>query len=59
MFKPYVNLWHAIVPWVATHIFHVTGRAATYVQTGSGDTTLRYIQNLLFTVLALAAGPQR
>jgi hypothetical protein len=55
VFKPYINLWHVIVPWVATHIFHVTGRAATYIQTGSGDTTLRYIQNLLFILLALAA----
>lgn len=53
--KPYVNLWHAITPWVATHVFHVTGRAATYFQTGSGDTTLQYVQTLLHLAVALAA----
>jgi hypothetical protein len=51
----YVNLWHAIVPWVATHVFHVTGRAATYFVTGSGDTTLQYIHNLLYLVVSLVA----
>lgn len=51
----WVNLWRAIVPWVAIHVFSVTGRAATYFQTGSGDTTLAYVANLLFVVVALAA----
>src|SRR5437899_12785808 len=46
--KPYTRIWHAVVPWVAIHIFHVTGRAATYFPTGSGDTTLQYIHNLLY-----------
>src|SRR5579872_6403028 len=53
--KPYVDMWHAIVPWVAVHVFHVTGRPATYFPTGSGDTTLQYIQTLLYVVVALAA----
>ena len=53
--KPYIDLWHAIVPWVAMRWFHVTGRPATYVPTGSGDTTLQYVQTLLFVLTALAA----
>ncbi len=53
--RPYTNLWHANVPWVAIHVFHVTGRAATYVPTGSGDTSLQYIQALLFLVVSAAA----
>ena len=55
VFTPYAKLWHAIVPWVAIHVFGVTGRAATYFPTGSGDTTLDYILNLLFVVIAAAA----
>ncbi len=51
----YVAMWHAIVPWIAVHVFHVTGRPATYFPTGSGDTTLQYIQNLLYVVIATAA----
>src|SRR5438270_747377 len=38
--KPATGLWHAICPWVAIHVFGVTGRPATYFLTGSGDTTL-------------------
>src|SRR5215831_5376174 len=53
--QPYTRMWHDVVPWVAIHIFHVTGRAATYFRTGSGDTTLQYIQNLLYLVLSLVA----
>jgi hypothetical protein len=51
--KPYTKMWHAAAPWVAIHIFHVTGRPATYFPTGSGDTTLQYIHNLLYLVVAL------
>jgi uncharacterized membrane protein YphA (DoxX/SURF4 family) len=47
----------ALVPWIATHVFGVTGMAATYFSTGSGDTTLEYVTSLLFLVLALAATP--
>jgi hypothetical protein len=46
---------HTIVPWIATRFFPVTGEAATYFPTGSGDTTLQYITTLLYLVLALAA----
>jgi uncharacterized membrane protein YphA (DoxX/SURF4 family) len=53
--KPYTAMWHAVVPWVATHFFYITGRPATYFPTGSGDTTLQYIHNLLYVVVALLA----
>jgi uncharacterized membrane protein YphA (DoxX/SURF4 family) len=46
---------HAVVPWIATRIFHVTGEPATYFPTGSGDTTLQYITQLLYLVMALGA----
>lgn len=55
IWQPYITMWHAIVPWVATHTFHVTGRAATYIRTGSGDTTLQYIHALLFLLTAATA----
>lgn len=53
--KFYVQGWHALVPWVAIHVFHLSGRPTTYFPTGSGDTTLAYIQNLCYVVFALAA----
>jgi hypothetical protein len=46
--KWYVNMWHAIVPWIATRVFHVTGQAATYFPTGSGDTTLMRLNSTGF-----------
>jgi hypothetical protein len=46
---------HAIIPWIAARVFHITGEAATYFPTGSGDTTLQYITALLYFVVALAA----
>lgn len=51
----YIALWHKICPWVAIHIFHLSGERVTYFPTGSGDTTLGYVQNLLFIVAALVA----
>jgi len=51
----YAKPWHLLIPWVATHTFAVTGRAATYFPTGSGDTTKDYVQEFLFlTISALA-----
>lgn len=47
--------WHAIVPWVAAHVFHVSGSALQYRQTGSGDTTLDYVQTSCVFVFAIAA----
>ena len=49
----YIQLWHTICPWVAIHVFHLSGKPTTYFPTGSGDTTLAYIQHLCFLVLAI------
>jgi len=51
----YFKAWHALVPWVAIHVFHLSGQPTTYFPTGSGDTTLAYIQNLCYVVFALVA----
>lgn len=51
--RPYVWLWHKLTPWVAEHLFHLSGTRITYFPTGSGDTTLDYVQNFLFVVIAL------
>jgi len=51
----YGGLWHKLAPWVAIHIFHLSGKATTYFPTGSGDTTLDYIENLLFAIFAAMA----
>jgi hypothetical protein len=53
--RPYVWLWHKITPWVAQHLFHLSGARITYFMTGSGDTTLDYVQNLLFVLIAALA----
>lgn len=55
IFRWYVGMWKTICPWVASHVFHLSGRVITYFPTGSGDTTLDYIQNLLLVLVALAA----
>jgi hypothetical protein len=51
---PYTRLWHTICPWIAIHIFHLSGQPTTYFRTGSGDTTLAYIENLVYVVVSLA-----
>lgn len=49
----YIQLWHAIVPWVAIHVFHLNGPATVYLENnGSGDTTLDYVENLCLAVVA-------
>jgi hypothetical protein len=53
--QPYNNLWRAVCPWVAIHVFGLTGPVTTYFVTGSGDTTLQYIQSLCYLVTAIAA----
>jgi hypothetical protein len=42
--------------WTAQHLFHLTGIAAHWHPTGSGDTTMHWIQNGLFLTFALAGG---
>lgn len=50
--RPIAALWNAVCPWVAIHMFHLSGQRTTYFVTGSGDTTLAYIQNLLIVLIA-------
>jgi hypothetical protein len=38
-------VWHKLVPWVAIHMFHLSGKATMYFDTGSGDTTLETAMN--------------
>jgi hypothetical protein len=42
--------------WVGQHVFHLTGLAATWHPTGSGDTTLNWIENGLFITFSLVGG---
>jgi hypothetical protein len=45
--QKYIRLWHVIVPWVAIHVFHLSGPVTVYPDgNGSGDTTLDYIETL-------------
>jgi len=44
--------WRALCPWVAVHIFHLHGPVTQYHVTGSGDTTLDYVQVFCFATLA-------
>jgi uncharacterized membrane protein YphA (DoxX/SURF4 family) len=53
LLQPWTWLLQAVCPWVAIHVFHLTGQRTTYFLTGSGDTTLAWIENLLFVVVAL------
>jgi hypothetical protein len=50
----YLRAWEPLVEWVAVHVFHVGGHAATHFPTGSGDTTLNYVENYCYLVLAFA-----
>src|SRR5689334_17134215 len=45
--NPLRDMWHAVVPWVGTHILHLTGDF-TEVANGSGDQLYDYV--LLFCI---------
>ena len=50
----YIRAWRAIVPWVAIHVFGLSGPVTVYPPVnGSGDTTLDYIENLCLLVLSV------
>ena len=53
--QAYKSVWQAIGRWVAIHAFHLSGPVTVYRPTGSGDTTLDYIEELCFLVLTCAA----
>jgi hypothetical protein len=44
--------WYYVTPWVAVHLFHLSGNAITYKMSGSGDKALDYV--LSFCLLALS-----
>ena len=44
--------WKALCPWVAVHVFHLDGPVTQYHPTGSGDTTLDYVQVFCFAAIA-------
>jgi len=49
----YMPRWREFWLWATVHIFHITGPAATYVPTPSGDTALQYVQQAMFLAIAL------
>ncbi len=50
--NPLRDMWHAVVPWVGTHVLHLTGDL-TEVANGSGDQLYDYV--LLFCIAIAAA----
>jgi hypothetical protein len=46
---------HASV-WIGKHVFHLTGIAADWQPTGSGDSALNWIENGFYIAVALAGG---
>jgi uncharacterized membrane protein YphA (DoxX/SURF4 family) len=53
--QAYKSVWQSIGRWVAVHAFHLSGPVTVSRFTGSGDTTLDYIEELCFLVLTCAA----
>jgi hypothetical protein len=47
--------WHGVTPWAAQHFFHLGSARIRYIQTGSGDTTLDFVQNFLIVLIAAAS----
>src|SRR5579863_2630926 len=53
---PYIRMWRALVPWVAIHVFHLSVLVAVYpTVNGSGDSTLDYVHNFCFLIVAALA----
>jgi hypothetical protein len=52
--RSYQSVWETLTPWVARSVFHLSGPALVYRPTGSTDTTLDYVQEFCFLILALA-----
>src|SRR6185312_14071557 len=53
--EKYESLWHKIVPWAGTRIFHLSYSIAKSVN-GSGDTAYDYFQLLCYFILAALVG---
>lgn len=45
-----------LTPWLAVHLFHLTGLGASRHPTGSGDTAQDWIMNGVYVVFAVAGG---
>lgn len=45
-----------LTPWIAVHLFHLGGLAASRHQTGSGDTAQDWIMNGMYLAFAVAGG---
>ena len=52
--NPLRDLWHAVVPWVGTHVLHLTGDFRE-VANGSGDQLYDYVQIFCIAVTAAVA----
>lgn len=52
--NPLRDLWHAVVPWVGTHVLHLSGNL-TEVANGSGDQLYDYVLLFCIAVTALIA----
>jgi len=54
----FVLTWpfNTLAEWTGQHVFHLTGLAAHWHPTGSGDTTLNWILNGLFVAFSLVGG---
>jgi hypothetical protein len=52
--EKYIRVWHTIVPWVAIHLFNLSGPVTVYpAVNGSGDTTLDFVEELCIVAVAL------
>ena len=52
--NPLRDMWHAVVPWVGTHVLHLTGDL-TEVANGSGDQLYDYVLWLCIAAVAVLA----
>ncbi len=43
-----------VAVWAAVHVFHVTGIGATFHETGSGDTAVQWVLQLVFVIFSVA-----
>lgn len=51
--SPLKDMWYAVVPWVGTHVLHISGDYRQ-VANGSGDQLYDYVLLFCITVVALA-----
>jgi hypothetical protein len=48
--------WQQAALWVGHHVFHLSGLYGTFHPTGSGDTALDWVLQLLYVVVAVVGG---